>query len=207
MSFTATKINLTDDAVIRSALMERLNALHSKDKRLRIVEELGVMHGAARVDVAVVNGVLHGYEIKSDKDTLFRLEEQIDAYNAVFDEITIVVGKSHLYEAINMVPDWWGVMIAKIVENDLVMFNTIRVASDNPEKNGVAIASLLWRDEALELLEKAGEAKGLRSKSRNMIYSKLSSALELEVLCEEVRRTICFRKDWRSDSQLVLNGG
>lgn len=165
------------------------------------------MHGAARVDVAVVNGVMHGYEIKSDRDTLLRLAGQIDAYNAVFDEITIVVGKSHLYDAINMVPDWWGIMIAKIVDGDSVIFNAIRLASENPKKNGVAIARLLWRNEALEILEQAGEAKGIRSKSRNVIYSKLSSIFDLEVLSEEVRRTICFRKDWRSDAPLMLNGG
>jgi hypothetical protein len=59
----------TNDNVIREALKRHLNHLHAGDAKLRIIEELGVEHGAARIDIAVINGVLHGYEIKSDRDT------------------------------------------------------------------------------------------------------------------------------------------
>ena len=66
---------------------------HKRDKKVRIIEELGVKHGTARVDIAVVNGIMHGYEIKSDKDTLQRLPRQISTFNPIFDQLTLVVGK------------------------------------------------------------------------------------------------------------------
>ncbi len=44
----------TNDRIIRIALKTYLEKLHARDSKLRIVEEFGVEHGAARVDVAVV---------------------------------------------------------------------------------------------------------------------------------------------------------
>ena len=197
----------TNDKIIRSALKENLENLHAKDHKLRIVEELGIKHGAARVDIAVINGILHGYEIKSDRDTLFRLPEQMSIYNSVFDQITLVLGKSHLYEAINIVPDWWGITIAKINTNNSVVFSRIREAKNNTEQDSISIARLLWREEALEILEEIGQADGLRSKPRGYIYEKLSVIFDQKTLEEKVREVLFFRKDWKSDAPLVLNGG
>ena len=66
------------------------------DPQTLIVEELGIRQGAARVDVAVVNGSLHGYEIKSARDTLERLPKQSELYSSVFDTITLVTAENHL---------------------------------------------------------------------------------------------------------------
>lgn len=197
----------TNDISIRSALKEKLEGLHAEDSKVRIVEELGLQHGAARIDIAVINGVLHGYEIKSDRDTLLRLPEQMDIYNSVFDQVTLVVGKSHLYDAINIVPDWWGITIAKFDTNNSVLFNHIREARKNTKQDSVSIARLLWRNEALEMLEKAGLADGFRSKPRDLIYEKLSEIFDQKTLEDKVRETLFFREDWRVDAPLVLNGG
>lgn len=197
----------TNDRIIRSALKNKLQETHKDDPKLRIVEELGVKHGAARVDIAVINGILHGYEIKSDRDNLLRLPEQMAIYNSVFNQITLVVGKSHLHEAINVVPDWWGIMIAKINPANFVVFSSIREAKENLGQDSISIARLLWRDEALGILEEAGQADGLRSKPRGLIYERLSETFDPKILQEKVRSILFFREGWRSDSPLVLNGG
>lgn len=216
LSYTAldlkprTAIVSTNDRVIRTALRIYLSKLHARDSKLRIVEEFCVEHGAARVDVAVVNGILHGYEIKSDRDTLARLPEQMDAYNAVFDQVTLIVGKQHIYEAINLVPDWWGILVAKAptaATDSSVRFGRIRVAKENVGQRNISIARLLWRGEALRILEEAGEANGLRSKPRERIYEKVSAIFDQATLEEKVRDALFVREDWRSDAPLVLNGG
>jgi len=197
----------TSDKTIRSALKADLEKLHVGDAKLRIVEEFGIEHGAARVDIAVVNGILHGYEIKSDRDTLLRLPEQMAAYNSVFDYVTLVVGKQHLYDAINLVPDWWGITIAKIGANQSVIFNCIREAQENAGQSNLSLARLLWRDEALRILEENGSADGMRSKGRELIYERLSTILDQKTLEEKIRQALFFREDWRSAAPLVLNGG
>jgi hypothetical protein len=197
----------TNDKIIRTALRAYLKDLHKKDSKLRIVEEFGVEHGAARVDFAVVNGILHGYEIKSDQDTLSRLPEQMSLYNGVFDEVTLVVGKQHVYEAINLVPDWWGIFLAKVCADSSVAFTRIRQARKNFGQRSISIARLLWRGEALRILEDVGEADGLRSKPRELLYEKLSAVFDQLTLEKKVRDVLFVREDWRSDAPLVLNGG
>lgn len=200
------KIIPTDDLMIRPVLRKRLEKRHAKNKKLRIIDELGLHHGDARVDIAVINGIIHGYEIKSDQDTLLRLPEQIDIYNSVFDKMTLVVGKKHLYEAVKMIPDWWGVILVKADSKGKVVFNTIRKEETNKEQNQLSVAKLLWREEALRILEEIDEAKGFRSKSRDLIYSKLSTVLDQKTLNKKVRETIFFRADWRSESPLMSYG-
>jgi hypothetical protein len=196
----------TDDKVIRTALKKKLIFEHTQDPKLRIVEELGVSHGEARVDMAVINGVIHGYEIKSDLDTLYRLPEQMNFYNSVFTEMTLVVGKNHLFDAINLVPEWWGIVIAKFNADGVIEFNSIRESEKNLNQNGVCIAKLLWKDEALDILEQVGKAKGLRSKPRSYIYQKLSDVFDKQTLEDKVRDKLFFREAWKVDAPLMLNG-
>jgi len=197
----------TNDIIIRSALKEELTNRHKQDKKVRIIEELGVQHGTARVDIAIVNGIMHGYEIKSDQDTLQRLPEQINVFNSVFDKMTLVVGKNHLYQAINIVPEWWGIIIAKIDNDGSVIFNIIRGEEFNKNQDSVSVARFLWREEALRILEKNNEANGFYSKPRNLIYEKLATVLDQKTLNKEVRETLFVRTDWRPDAPLILNGG
>lgn len=197
----------TNDKLIRSALKKNLENIYSKDLHAKIIEELGITHGAARVDIAVVNGILHGYELKSDLDTLYRLSEQIRIYNSVLDKITLVVGKNHLHEAVKIIPDWWGIIIAKIVNSsDVVSFYNIREASDNPLRDSVAIAKLLWRVEALNILEKNGQAKGVRSKPRKEIYERLAMVLDQDTLRTAVREHLLSRVNWRFEKRYMLSG-
>jgi hypothetical protein len=197
----------TNDSMIRVILRKKLEKKHSKDKHVRIIDELGLHHGDVRIDIAVINGVMHGYEIKSDQDTLLRLPEQIQVYNSVFDKITLVVGKNHLYEAIKMVPDWWGLMVAKVNTNGDVVFNTIRKEEVNNKQNQLSVARLLWREEALKILDDFDGAKGIRSKPRDVIYTKLSTILDQKTLNKKVRETIFFRANWRSESPLMSHDG
>src|SRR5690242_17854466 len=64
------------DRDVRKALKSKLLREHIADPRTLVLDELGLRHGACRVDIAVVNGSMHGYEIKSDSDTLERLPSQ-----------------------------------------------------------------------------------------------------------------------------------
>lgn len=197
----------TNDKIIRTALTEVLVNKHANDRTVRIIQELGVNHGASRVDIAVVNGVMHGYEIKSDLDNFNRLPEQMEAYNKIFNKMTIVVGWSHLEAAINTVPDWWGITVAKQSLQGTITLSNIRSAGYNQEQDSLFIAKLLWREEAIQALESVGKAKGFRSKPRNIVYEKLAETLDPDLLQKKVRETLFFRPDWRVDQQLLTNGG
>ena len=192
----------TNDLIIRFALKEVLKKKYAKDKELRIIEELGVQHGSVRIDIAVVNGIMHGYEIKSDRDTLARLPEQVQAYNAIFDRVTLVVGRKHFVDAFKMIPDWWGVETAHISDDGSIFFNSIRKPKDNPAQHAVSIARLLWRQQALDKLESLGKADGVRSKPREAVYQRLAESIELKALKNLVRSVLLPpRQNWRTGVQ------
>jgi hypothetical protein len=197
----------TSDKTIRTALRENLQKIYEADSTIRIIEELGLAHGEARIDLAVVNGSIHGYELKSDLDTLRRLPEQVRIYNSVLDQVTLVVGKNHLFDAFNIIPEWWGVTIAKVSSSgNKISFCNIRDADENPQKNSVAIAKLLWREEALHILEEKGVAGGVRSKSRQVLYERLAEILDQNELRAIVREYLFTREGWRSNVSLVTSG-
>ena len=183
------------DHDLRCALHQALEVESERDTSTLIVDELGIEQGAYRVDVAVVNGRLHGYEIKSDRDTLARLPAQSRAYARVFDEVTIVVSPSHVSAARKVVPDWWSVVVC---EQDGTL-REVRAGGANPAVDVFALVQLLWRDEALEELELRGLATGLRSKTRRELWSALATSLAVDELRGVVRARLKNRRTWRAD--------
>jgi len=190
--------NLASDSVIRLALKRSLIRKYRKVPGAVLIEELGLRHGATRVDLALINGLMHGFEIKSDADTLRRLSRQADEYSAVLDRVTLVTGPKHLGLALPKIPGWWGVVEAR-VHPGRVSFRPIRPARANPSLNALAIASLLWRDEALSRLAQLGLDSGIRSKPRLLVYGRLAEQLSLTELRSFVRQRLRRRGDWRSE--------
>src|SRR5918997_712598 len=134
-SWQLTSMN---DNQLRVALKRKLNARYLNDPETRIIDELGIRHGTARVDIAVVNGALHGFELKSDRDTLNRLPHQSSIYSSVLDRVTLVVGRRHIEKAMPLVPEWWGVHLAHIGPRGGVRFSCVRRARNNPAPDPVA---------------------------------------------------------------------
>src|SRR5690606_31017878 len=104
---------VTRDSDVRAALMKNVISNHLANPSTLVVEEFGLDRGGCRVDVAVLNGLMHGYEIKSDADTLARLPSQVTSYSAVLDKATLVVGACHVERALELVPNWWGIRVVR----------------------------------------------------------------------------------------------
>lgn len=190
------------DRDVREALRRRVLAEHTRDPDTLVIDELGLAHGSSRVDVAVVNGRLHGYEIKSDADTLTRLPAQAAAYSAVFDRVTIVAGSKHADHLENLIPCWWGIKIATQGPRGGVRLADRRTPKSNPSVSPVSLAQLLWRDEAIAILIDNG-VSGVRSKSRAVLYRLLADHVPLNDLRDAVRASLKARVGWRSGAQSV----
>ena len=188
------------DIDIRKPLLAALAKEHLHDSNTRVIEEFGLCQGSARVDVAVINGSIHGYEIKSERDTLYRLPRQQNIYNKVLDSITLVVSNKHLKKAEKEVPIWWGLCEAQHIE-DNVSIQIIRPPKKNKNIDPSALVQLLWRDEALGILTARNLQKGVVSKSREIIWDRILDNLSLDELRSEVRSHVKARQHWRPVSQ------
>jgi hypothetical protein len=161
----------------------------------RIVEELGVERGAARIDVAVITDRLLGYEIKSDRDTFDRLSNQIHAYNRVFDEITLVTGSSLLDDALRLLPSWWGVMAVENHSAGVAELRIVRPARENPAQDALSVAMMLWKTEAIDMLA-IHVGRDIPSRwARSRVHALLAEAVPLESLRRLVAKTLTAREN------------
>ena len=191
------------DADIRRFLNLGVLANFRREPDTRIVEELGILEGESRIDIAVVNGILHGFEIKSECDTLNRLPQQVMAYNRVFDKLTLVVSPKHLAASRQIVPAWWGILVLEKAKRCAPATLTELVPpTTNYTVEGFAVAQLLWREEAIALLKTLGASKKLLAKPRLFLWQALSEQLPLDELCQAVRAHLKVRRLWRSDRPL-----
>ncbi len=176
---------------IRSALLARLRAHAPKTDLL--IEELGIEHGAARVDVAVASDRLLGYEIKSDFDTLDRLAQQMHTYHRVFDALTIVTTASFLDQVKALLPKWWGIMLAEPGNGSIVRLTEHRPASSHQRQDALSIAALLWRDEAYAFaLEQLGAVIKSRA-TRAELYELIAAEIPLPRIRDRVLATLRTR--------------
>jgi hypothetical protein len=188
------------DIDIRRALYVEMDRCHGSDPYTRVLDELGLCQGEARVDLAVVNGSVHGYEIKSEHDTLARLPSQTGIYNRALDLVTIVTAREHTKKARAVVPKWWG-MWSAAEKHGKVQFRQLRRAKTNPMLDPFAVAQLLWRDEALDALRERGLEKGLLRKPRVALWERLAAEVPVDELRCIVRERLKHRDDWRVPSR------
>ncbi len=160
--------SVSRDVGVRPVLREYLEQHELADSDATLIEELGHCQGRVRIDLATVSGVLHGYEIKSNRDRLSRLSSQAAIYSRVLDRVTLVVGSKHIEAALRLVPRWWGVLLVRVGSNG-VWLDPRRPAAENPDQDPRALVELLWRDEALALLACHNAAAGvLRAETDRM---------------------------------------
>lgn len=186
------------DRDIREVLWRKLEEEHAGDNDTLMLDELSLCHGSTRIDLAVINGELQGYELKSERDTLERLRAQEAIYSATLDRVTLVTAEKHLPKTLDTVPAWWGLCVVR-GKPGAVELEDNRPARINPNIDPLSLATLLWRDEALAELERLGEARGVRGKSRDVVYERLAATLTLDNLRSLVRRTLKDRSSWRDD--------
>jgi hypothetical protein len=185
-------LHMTTDATIRRAIRASLVFQHQGEDAV-IVDELKVSLGSGRIDVAVINGRIEGYEIKSDKDSLNRLSRQAAMFGAVADRMTLVVGERHLEKAASSVPDWWGVVLCTADDTGNVTLRRIRRGRLNRKLDKVALLETLERDELISLLASAKLDKGFRGSNYRILVERASSTISINEIAAFVKKILKVR--------------
>jgi hypothetical protein len=180
---------------ISDAVEDHLRQQHRGERTL-YRRELGICVGAGRIDVAAVNGLITGCEIKSSRDGLGRLPQQVELYGKVVDTAVLVVERARPMRVAAQVPEWWGVWRAVEDGDQRVRLDLLREPSRNPGVEPFAVAQLLWRDEAFDALRRLDLHRGLSSATRWRLWEVLASELPLDDLRLEVRRRLRARRAW-----------
>lgn len=181
---------------IRLALQNNYLDSFKEDASTRILKELHICNGSSVADLAIINGSLYAFEIKSDVDTLNRLPLQINHYNKVFDYITIVTGENHLKKATEIVPDFWGIWTVATLNGQTVK-TVIRETKRNTTLDAFSIAQFLWKEEIIDLLRKYNLHKGMLAKRKWVLWEFLAENFTLNILQEEVKSYLKIRENWK----------
>ncbi len=190
-SLSVDMANLRDPQ-IRGPLHLWLQRKFSRHCETEILHELKMPRLSGPVDVAVINGRLCGFEIKSDFDSLSRLPRQVRAFSAIFDEVCVVTTKRHSAAARKIIPKWWKLAIQS-ARRGKVSFRTVQKGFNNPSVKPDALLHMLTRKELLSIISGRNINVNARKLRRFEIISFLLGSLQLEDVQYEVRRLLKVR--------------
>ena len=187
---------MNESQIKRSFFLRRLVPYQNSPNTL-VLNELGLKHGKCRADIAVINGHLTGYEIKSDLDSIKRLSEQIRIYSNVFNRAYLILTEVHLETASTLLPEWWGIILAKKGNRGAINFAFLKKSQDNPKVDDYSVAQLLWHSEVKQKLIQLGFSQKECSKRRSILYEMLTSRVKEKKLRKYVKECLLSRGNWR----------
>ncbi len=98
-----------DEYVYRAAITQKILLGQHSLRTASMLSEARV--GTCKADVVVLNGTATAYEIKSERDSLARLPNQVAAYGAVFAAVNVVTSPSHVAQVLRQAPEWVGILV------------------------------------------------------------------------------------------------
>lgn len=137
--------------VYKSALAQNiLLGIHSLNTASMLTE---FRVGKCKADVVILNGTASVYEIKSERDSLTRLENQVHSYRDVFAKVYVIAGENHANAVLDIVPSDVGILQL----SNRHTISRIREASDQPERTNVGVIfDSIRLKEAKEILTRNG---------------------------------------------------
>jgi hypothetical protein len=137
--------------IYKSALTHKILLGKHSLQTASMINEFRV--GDCKADVAILNGTATVYEVKSERDSLTRLERQIAAYATVFAKVYVIAAEDHISAVDDIVPDFVGILCL----NRRHQISTLRDAIDQPERTSPgAIFDSIRTEEARMILASFG---------------------------------------------------
>lgn len=121
-----TPVGDRHEYVYRSAVLQKILLGRHSLRTSSVLNEFRM--GSCRADIVVLNGTATVYEIKTERDSLVRLANQIDSYRTVFGSVNVISSDIHLRNIISSVPEDVGILS---LSKDF-QISTVRKAKDCP---------------------------------------------------------------------------
>ncbi|MBF0167721.1 MAG: sce7726 family protein [Alphaproteobacteria bacterium] len=101
------------EADIKAALIDRLIDSGEISGDAILIDEVPIADWSRRVDLVVANGKLQAFEIKSEADSLDRLEGQVENYQRLFDKVTVVCAERFVESILERTRDEVSVLVVQ----------------------------------------------------------------------------------------------
>lgn len=135
------------ERAVKYALVDKLKSKHDT-----VIFEMPVLD--SRIDVGRINGNSFAYEIKTDLDSLKRIEKQIVDYSQIFEYITLIIAPSFLEETLAIAPSHCGIWTYSHNQSTgKITFTTKRSAKKSPHICPNAQLQCLSQGSLLQILK------------------------------------------------------
>ena len=178
------------DEQMRSILFEYYE---SQGKRLRFFEEFWIGRKTRTDALLVTEEEIIGFEFKSDKDTLTRLEHQIHDYERFCDRNYLVTGQKFIEKAPAEIPEHWGIYLIYLDDAEVLQLECIRKAQPNSKRMRLHNQlRLLWRRELIPIIRKH-QLGGVTKKNKLELVRTLEHNLSKEIQRQELLEALIER--------------
>lgn len=188
-----------DEYIYRAAISQKvLMGTHS----LRTASMLNEFRaGSCKADLVILNGTATVYEIKSERDSLARLANQVENYKRVFAKVNVIASEGHIQGVLATVPDDVGVMCL----STRYRITTVREAADCPARIcPITVFESLRTAEAVAILRAMRVAvPQVPNTQRHVAMRDLFAALDPAALHVEMVRTLKRTRDLAPLGELV----
>jgi len=177
---------------------ERIVKYHLVKEHLHVNDEVTLFEmyvDSSRLDIGRVNGESHAYEIKTELDTLSKLEKQINDYSRVYEYVYLVADPKHYERARSKLPEHCGIYIYEFNSKGC-LFIEERPATKSPCISHVSQVKNLSSKDLLTMLRLAC-VKGIPNSKDSRYQMVLSECTESEIheLFKQVIK-IKYRPQW-----------
>ena len=157
--------------------------------------------GNCKADLVILNGTATVYEIKSERDSLARLVNQIENYKRVFAKVNVIASEGHIESVLDMIPDDVGVMCL----SKRYQITSVREAADCPKRIcPVTVFESLRMAEGIAILQAMGvTVPEVPNTQKHTAMRDLFARLDPVLLHAEMVRTLKRTRDLAPLSDFV----
>lgn len=157
--------------------------------------------GSCKADLVILNGTASVYEIKSERDSLARLVNQVENYKRVFAKVNVIASESHIKGVLNTVSEDVGVMCL----SKRYQITSVREATDCPARIcPVTVFESLRMAEGVTILQAMGVAvPAVPNTQKHAMMRQLFAQLDPIALHTEMVRTLKKTRNLASLGDLV----
>ena len=180
-----------DEYIYRAAISQKvLMGTHSL-RTASMLNEFRV--GSCKADLVILNGTATVYEIKSERDSLARLVNQVENYKRVFAKVNVIASEGHIDGVLNTIPDDVGVMCL----SKRYRITSVREAADRPERIcPVTVFESLRMAEGIAILRAMGVAvPEVPNTRKHTAMRELFATLDPVAVHAEMVRTLKRTRD------------
>ncbi len=181
-----SKPGFRDDYIFRANIIQKIVLGRHSLATTAVLNEFRV--GNSKADLGVINGTLTGYEIKSDRDNLNRLNSQVEDYKKFFRRMYVVASSSQIEGIVEVIPSEIGVL-------ELTSRQTLRTIKESTEllefNSPTTIANSLRVSECFTVLDKLGiKVPRMPNSEHRVFISEKFKSIDRRLLSDVVRMTL-----------------